>query len=91
MDKELIILKTIDQDIALSQAYASYWQAMAITGVAKNRKMFHGLSRLEFSRLEFTDDEKTADAMATALTHLGYVSELINTKKSLLSQEIEDG
>lgn len=43
MDKSELILKTIDQDIAFCQTYALYWQAMAITGVAKNRRMFHGV------------------------------------------------
>jgi len=83
MDKELI-LKTIDQDIALCHALASHWQAMATTGMAKNRKMFHGTKGPEF-----TDEEKIEDAMATSLRHINRADVLINKKKSLLAKKIE--
>ena len=81
MDKELI-LKTIDQDIALSQAWASHWQAMAVSGVAKNRILFHGMEGPEF-----TDDEKTEEALQTSATHLLRMFELINIKKSIWADD----
>ena len=79
-DKE-IILKTIDQDIMLSQGWASHWQAMAVSGAAKSRKIYHGMGGPEF-----TDDEKIEDAMATSVVHLIKMFELINKKKELLAE-----
>lgn len=73
------ILLTIDQDIALCQTWASYWQAMAITGVAKTRRLFHGVESDEL-----TDEEKIKDAMNIASTHLHRMSDLINLKKQLI-------
>jgi len=75
-----IILKTIDQDISLCLAWASHHQAMAITGVAKEAKKFHGTKGPEF-----TDKEKIKDAMLTAGVHLSIAYKLIDQKKSLLS------
>ncbi len=77
-DKE-IILKTIDQDIMLSQGWALYWQAMAVSGAVKSKKIYHGTEGPEF-----TDDEKVEDAMATSTVHLIKMFELINKKKELL-------
>ena len=70
------VLATIDHDIALCQAWASYHQAMAITGVATNQKLFHGTKGPEF-----TPEEKIEDSMNTAKTHLYRMSELIDIKK----------
>lgn len=73
------ILKTIDDDIKLCEVYANYWMTMATTGVAKNRRLYHGTSGPEF-----TDDEKVAEAMQTASTHIDRMRELMDKKKSLL-------
>jgi hypothetical protein len=85
MDKTKLILKAIDQEIALCQAYTSYWQTMAVTGAAKNRKLFHGVDGPEF-----TAKEKVIDAMDIASTHLGNMSRLIDEKKRLLIRNEEE-
>ncbi len=79
MTNEERILKTIDQDISLCHTWALHWQAMAITGAAKNRKISHGVGGPEL-----TDDEKIEDAMAISLRHINRMSELIDKKRSLL-------
>ena len=73
------ILQTIDDDIKLCEVYANYWMAMATTGMAKNRALFHGTSGPAF-----TDDEKVAEAMQTANTHINRMRELMDKKKSLI-------
>ena len=77
-----MILKTIDNDIKQCEMYAHYWIAMAVTGVAKNRRLFHGTKGPEF-----TDDEKIEESMQTALTHLYRMTELIDKKKTLICEE----
>ena len=74
-----MILETIDDDIKLCEVYANYWMAMATTGVAKNRALYHGTSGPEF-----TDEEKVAEAMQTANSHISRMRELIDKKKSLM-------
>lgn len=81
MDENSIILKTIDHEIAMCQTWSTYWQAMAVTRVATNRKLYHGVNGPEF-----TDQEKIEDALNTALTHLHRMRELIDKKKRLLSK-----
>ena len=76
------ILKTIDDDIRLCETYAKYWIALATTGVAQNRRLYHGTSGPEF-----TDDEKVEEAMRTANTHIERMRELMDRKKSLLYGE----
>ena len=75
----MYILKTIDDDIKLCEVYASYWIALATTGVAKNRRLYHGTQGPEF-----TDDEKVEEAMQTAHTHITRMRELMDQKKELL-------
>jgi hypothetical protein len=77
-----IILKTIDDDIKLCEVYANYWMAMATTGVTKNRRISHGTKGPEF-----TDDEKVADAMLSANTHMTRMRELMDQKKSLIHEQ----
>jgi len=77
-----MILKTINDDIKQCEIYAHYWMAMAITGVAKNRRIYHGTKGPEF-----TDDEKIAEAMETAHSHIQRMTELIDKKKTLLWKE----
>jgi len=75
----MYILKTIDDDIKLCEVYANYWIALATTGAAKNRRLYHGTQGPEF-----TDDEKVEEAMKTAHTHISRMRELMDQKKSLL-------
>jgi hypothetical protein len=56
---------------------AQYWIAMATTGIAKKRKMFHGIAGKEL-----TDGEKTEDALETAMRHIHIVGEIIDKEGS---------
>ncbi len=76
------ILQTIDNDIKICEMYAQYWIAMATTGAATKRKLFHGTQGPEF-----TDEEKIEEAMNTALNHIQRMNELVDLKKSLISKE----
>lgn len=77
------ILQTIDNDIKICEMYAQYWMAMATTGVATKRKIYHGTNGDEL-----TDAEKIDDAMNTALSHIRRMAELVETKKSLINEEV---
>jgi hypothetical protein len=80
-----IILKTIDDDITLCEVYASYWMAMATTGIAKDRRLYHGTNGPEF-----TDEEKIADAMETASNHIHRMQELVDKKKNLIHEDEDE-
>jgi hypothetical protein len=84
MDENEIILKTIDHEIAMCQTWSTYWQAMAVTRVATNRKIYHGTNGPEF-----TDQEKIEEALQTSLHHLHRMRELIDKKKQLLNKMVK--
>jgi len=73
------ILQTIDNDIDMCNAWASYHIALAVTGITKKREIWHGTNGPIF-----TDDEKVQDSMETARTHLHNMSELIDKKKEII-------
>ncbi len=79
MQRELLML---DDQITLAFAYANHSHAMAITGVAKKKNLFHGTSTSKDR--EFTDDEKITDSMETAGRHLKRASELIDRKHEVI-------
>lgn len=76
-----IILKTIDDDIKLCEVYANYWMAMAISGVGRQRTIYHGYGT---TGPEFTDNEKDSECMATANTHIENMRQLMDKKKGML-------
>jgi len=59
-----------EKQFLIHQSYATYWQAMATTGAAKHRQLFHG------DKTPFTDEEKTAEALATSLRHIRIMQEI---------------
>jgi hypothetical protein len=75
---ELIILKTIDYDIAIAIAWAGYWNAMAVTGAAKQRNITRGDGHV------LTPEELTKEALDTSTRHLHHATELADKKKELI-------
>lgn len=61
--------KAILLQFEIHKAYADYWNAMAVTGVAKSRD----ITNLATGQL--TDEEKTKDALDTMLRHIHGMSE----------------
>lgn len=63
-----------------AKAYASYWQAMAVTGVATNRK-------ISKAGVELTDEEKIREALETSLRHIHRMQEISETIWDLMDSE----
>lgn len=61
------------RQIQLSILRAQWWLASAQTGHYKQRKIAHGT--ITSGGPEFTDEEKLADAMATAQRHIELAAE----------------
>jgi len=70
-----------EKQFLIHQSYATYWQAMATTGAAKHRQLFHAWE------VPFTDEEKVAEALATSLRHLHHMAELNDTLDELRREE----
>lgn len=81
---DLIVLETIDQDIAVCIAWANYWNAMAITEVACTRNITRGDGQA------LTREELKKDALNTATNHLHRASELVDKKKELIYKVYEE-
>ena len=80
---DLMVIQTIDSDIAICLGWAKYWEAMATTGVATQRHITKGGDKL------LTPDELTKDAMDTAGRHLHRASELLDIKKETICRIYE--
>lgn len=61
------------RQVQLSMLRAQWWIASVNTGHYKQRKIYRGT--LSHNGPELTDDEKLADAMATALRHIEIAAE----------------
>ena len=66
-------LEYCKRQIQLSMLRAQWWIASATSGHYKQRKISHGM--ITSGGPEFTDDEKLADAMATAQHHIELAAE----------------
>ncbi len=66
-------LEYCKRQIQLSMLRAQWWMTSATSGHYKQRQIFHGT--LTNNGPEFTDEEKLADAMATAMRHIQNASE----------------
>lgn len=66
-------LEYCKRQIQLSMLRAQWWLASAQSGHYKQRQIFHG--PITSDGPEFTDEEKLADAMATALRHIEIAAE----------------
>jgi len=81
---DLIILETIDQDIALCIAWANYWGAMAISEVACLRDITRGDGYV------LTPVELKKNALDIATNHLHRAAELTDKKKALIYKVYEE-
>ena len=66
-------LEYCKRQFQLSMARAQWWMLSATTGHYKQRKIYRGT--LSHNGPELSDDEKLADAMATALLHIEIATE----------------
>jgi len=62
------------QQINFHSLQVKWWLTSALTGHAKQRKLFHGIEDLEFS-----DEEKIDDAMRIASRHMMIISDLMDS------------
>ena len=79
-------IEHINDGIEIAKRWADYWIAMATTGAAKDREMYHGTGTDD----PFTDEEKVADALKTAKTHIVHLTDLVDKKIFMLSERRED-
>lgn len=61
----------IKGQMMITQGRISYWHAQAVSGAYKQRRIFKG-----FSDVEFTEEEKLADALSIMNTHIERLSDL---------------
>ncbi len=80
MDKRI---EHINDSIELHKMWAQYWIGMATTGVAKDRKMYHGTT----TDKPFTDEEKVEEALSTAQNHIHGMTELMDKKMQILNKK----
>lgn len=75
-----------ERQFLIAQQYASYHQAMALTGAAKSRDIAHG------NGVPFTDEEKVKGALTTMLTHIHRMADINDTLSQLRTAlyEVED-
>jgi len=76
------VTEHINDSIEISKMWAQYWIAMATTGVAKDRRLYHGTGVDE----PFTDEEKVAEALQSARIHIHNMRELVDKKIGILSK-----
>lgn len=72
----------IQAQMKQAELYAQYWIASATTGATCSRKLFHGINGPEF-----TDVEKKAEALETALRHISRHCDLSNKMLELMNQD----
>lgn len=68
-------MNMLEGQILLHKAYAEYWTAVATTGAAKKRELFHGVGP---ESKPFTDEEKIENALETALRHIHLMRDLVD-------------
>lgn len=75
----MTIIDIIESQIRIHTMWFHYYLAMASTGIATSKAIFHGTNGPEF-----TDDEKILDAMETAERHIRLVEELTKSLEDKL-------
>jgi hypothetical protein len=68
-------LDEMQRQFELHELRAQYWIAQAISGAAKDRKLYHGTITESGDSKPFTDAEKIADALSIANQHIQNASE----------------
>lgn len=84
MNKLTIQLAAIQGQLAMHQAYVTYFQTRIQTGAYKNRKRYHG----SFDGPMYTEEELLADEIQTMHRHITLMQECIDAMHEL-SEELK--
>lgn len=79
------VLRNIDDQMVIANAWAQYWTAVALTGQAVSRNISHG------DGTPLTDGEKTRDALGIARNHIQRMQELSDKRMSTMTALEEGG
>lgn len=90
-------IERVRQDINLRTLYAQYWMAQATTGIAALRDMKRGreptpeetANGVIIGWTPLTDQEKIADALQTAESHIDSVRVLGDVLSALLTDDLD--
>lgn len=76
IDAARVKLTHIEGLMKQAELYSAYWNAMALTGAAQNRRILKGGS----NGVPMTPEELTAEALETSLRHIQKFNELMDER-----------
>lgn len=82
-------LEFLRNEFQIAQAYVSYWHAMALTGVAAQRKMQRmqdGVPHGPDAWVNLTPEEKTKEALDTMERHIRRMAEVQQEINKLIKE-----